>query len=76
MLDDHKTVDVNYLTYAGVVSRESVRILLTYAALNGLDVNAADLRHAYLQAPSSRKDYIVCGERFGLENVGNDGSEY
>ena len=31
---------------------------------------AADIRNAYLQAPSSRKDYIVCGEEFGLENVG------
>jgi hypothetical protein len=45
--------------YAGVVSRESVRIALTYAALNGLEVCAADIRHAYLQEPSSNKDYII-----------------
>ena len=31
---------------------------------------AADVRNAYLQAPSSQKDYIVCGTEFGLENVG------
>jgi len=58
------------LTYAGVVSRESVRIAFTYAALNGLDIFAADIRNAYLQAPSSQWDYIICGAEFGLENVG------
>jgi hypothetical protein len=47
-----------------------VRIALTYAALNDLDVCAADIRNAYLQAPSSQKDYIICGPEFGLENVG------
>jgi hypothetical protein len=38
--------------------------------LNGLDVFAPDIRNAYLQAPSSQKDYIICGVEFGLENVG------
>ena len=57
-------------TYAGVVSRESVRIAFTYAALNGVDICAADIRNAYLQAPSSCKDYIICGPEFGIENVG------
>jgi hypothetical protein len=57
-------------TFAGVVSRESVRIALTYAALNGLEVCAADIRNAYLQAPSSCKDYIICGPEFGVENEG------
>ena len=57
-------------TYAGVVSRESVRIALTYAALNGLDITACDIKNAYIQAPSSEKHYIICGPEFGLENVG------
>ena len=70
VLDGHKTPDPDGSTYAGVVSRESVRIALTYAALNELDVFAADIRNAYLQAPSSQKDYIVCGPEFGLENQG------
>ena len=70
VLDGHLTPDVDYSTYAGVVSRESVRIALTYAALNGLDVWTADIKNAYIQAPSSRKDYIICGPEFGLENVG------
>ena len=70
VLDGHKTPDIAESTYAGVVSRESVRIAFTYAALNGLDICAADIRNAYLQAPSSQKDYIICGPEFGLENVG------
>jgi hypothetical protein len=35
-----------------------------------MDVTAADIRNAYLQAPSLQKDYIICGPEFGLENVG------
>ena len=52
------------------MSRESVRIAFTYAALMGVPVMAADIRNAYLQAPSSEKHYIVCGPEFGLENAG------
>ena len=71
--DGHKTADPEYSTFAGVVSRESVRIALTYAALNSIEVMAADIKNAYLQAPSSEKHYIVCGPEFGLENVGKYG---
>ena len=62
VLDGHKTLDLIGSTYAGVVSRESVHIALTYAALNDLDVFAADIQNAYLQAPSSQE--------FGVENIG------
>jgi len=72
VLDGHKTPNPIGSTYAGVVSRDSIRIAFTYAALNGLDVFAADIRNAYLQAPSSQKDYIVCGPEFGIENVGKN----
>ena len=51
VLDGHKTPDPIGSTYAGVVSRESVCIAFTYAALNGLDVFAADIQNAYLQDP-------------------------
>ena len=50
--------------------RESVCIALTYAVLNDLDVFAADIWNAYLQALSSQKDYIICGPEFGVENIG------
>jgi Reverse transcriptase (RNA-dependent DNA polymerase). len=68
--DGHKTPQPDNCTYAGVVSRESVRIALTSAALNGLPVCACDIQNAYLQAPSSEKHYIKCGREFGIENEG------
>ena len=68
--DGHRTPDPDWSTYAGFVTRDSVRIALTYAALNGLDIFAADIKNAYLQAPASEKHYIVCGAEFGLENMG------
>ena len=68
--DGHKTPQPDWSTYAGVVSRESVRIALTYAALNGLPVCGCDIQNAYLQAPASEKHYIVCGPEFGIENEG------
>ena len=70
VLDGHKTPDAIGSTYAGVVSRKSVCIALTYAALNDLDVFAANIQHAYLEAPWSQKDCIICGPEFGVKNIG------
>ena len=70
VLDGHKTPPVDYSTYAGVISRESVQNALTYAALNEIDICAADIRNAYLHALLSKKEFIYCGPEFGLENVG------
>jgi len=44
--DGHSTAELEISTFAGVVSRESVRIAPTYAALNGIDVMAADIKNA------------------------------
>jgi hypothetical protein len=68
--DGHKTPNPNHSNYAGVVARDSVRIALTYAALNDFDVMAADVQNTYLQAPSSEKHYIVCGDEFREEHIG------
>jgi hypothetical protein len=68
--DGHKTPTPIESNYAGVVSHESMRITLTYAALNGIDVMAADIKNAYLQTPLSEKHYVICGAEFGLENAG------
>ena len=70
VLNGNKTPGPLGSTYAGVVSRESVRIAFTYVTMNGLDICAAGILNTYLQAPSSQKDYIVCGAKFGLENMG------
>lgn len=43
---------------------------MTNAALNGLDAKAADIQNAYLQAPASKKHYVICGSEFGIENIG------
>jgi hypothetical protein len=49
------------MTYASVVSRESVRIALTVASLNDLDVKMADIENAYLTAPITEKLWTVIG---------------
>ena len=68
--DGHRTRDPEGSNFAGVVSRDSIRILLTYAALNNLNVWATDIKSAYLQAPTSEKHYIRCGPEFGPERAG------
>lgn len=54
-------------TYATVVSRESVRIALTLAALNDLEVRTADIENAYLTAPVGEKIWCVLGPEFGAD---------
>ena len=39
----HLTPDPDTSSYAGVVSRESIRVLITHAALHGVPVMAADV---------------------------------
>jgi len=68
--DGHKTPDSTTSSYSGVVSRERIRICLTYAALLGLPVISGNINNAYLQAPSSEKHFIICGPEFCIENFG------
>jgi hypothetical protein len=68
--DGHKTPDSATSSFAGVISRDSIRIALTHVALLGLPVLGADICNAYLQAPSSEKHFIICGPEFGIENEG------
>jgi hypothetical protein len=70
VLDGRKTPNPIGSTYAGVASRDSIKIAFTCAALNDLKVFAADTRNACLQALSSQIDCILCGPEFGIENVG------
>jgi hypothetical protein len=72
VLDGHKTPNPIRSTHAAAASRDSIQIAFTCAALNGLNVFAADIRNACLQAPSSQKDHILCGPEFGTENVGKE----
>ncbi len=68
--DGHKTPDSATSSFAGVVSCNSIRIALMHVALLGLPVLGADIRNAYLQAPSSEKHFIICGPEFGIKNEG------
>ena len=61
----HMTETPATLTYASVVSRESVRIALTMAALHDLEVKTGDIKNAYLTAPVAEKIWTVCGPEFG-----------
>jgi hypothetical protein len=54
-----------FLTYSSVVSRESVRIAFTIAALNDLDVIMGDVSHAYLHAKTKEKAWFLAGPEFG-----------
>jgi hypothetical protein len=61
----HTTEAPASLTYASVLSRESVRIALTMAALNNLEVKIGDIENSYLMAPVAEKIWTWLGPEFG-----------
>ena len=63
----HMTTSPSSLTYLLVVSRDSVRIALTIAALNGLSTLACDIQNAYLTAPCRENIWTTAGPEFGSE---------
>lgn len=63
----HTTKTPAALTYSSVVSRDSVRIALTVAALNDLDILACDIQNAYLTAKCRERIYTEAGPEFGHE---------
>jgi hypothetical protein len=65
--DGHKTKTPAAMTYSSVVSRDSVRIALTIAALNDLDILACDIQNAYLTAECRERVWTTAGPEFGSE---------
>jgi hypothetical protein len=63
----HMTDTPPVMTYASVVSRETVRIALTLAALNDLEVKTSDVQNAFLTAPCEEKIWTILGPEFGEE---------
>ena len=63
----HVTNPPDIITYASVVSRGAVRIALTVADLNYLQVNTADIQNSYIQALVSEKIRTVLEIEFGLD---------
>ena len=66
----HQMEETKNMTYSSVVSRDSIRITFTLAALNDLDVLSADVQNAYLNVPMKEKVYMMAGPEFGLDKVG------
>jgi hypothetical protein len=66
----HMTDPPPTLTYSSVVSRDSVRIAFMLAALNDVQLLAADIGNAYLNAPTREKVYTTAGLEFGAELQG------
>ena len=65
--DGHLVETPASITYSTVVSRDSVRILLMIAALNGLEVMGSDVQNAFLSAKNLEKQWIRAGPEFGNE---------
>ena len=56
--------------FSSVVTRDSVRVAFTYAALNGLDILVGDIQNAYLAAKTNERCYFTAGIEFGQDRVG------
>ena len=54
-------------TYLSVVSRDSVRIALTIAALNSLQVMSCNIQNAYLTADCRERIWTYAGPEFGSD---------
>jgi len=65
--DGHKTKLPTSMTYSSVVSRDNVRVALTIASLNSLEISACDIGNAYLNATCREKLWIIAGPEFGSE---------
>ena len=63
----HMTEAPAVMTYASIISRETVHIALTITALNDLEVKGSDVQNAYLTAPCAEKIYTRLGPEFGLD---------
>ena len=59
------------VTYASVVLRETVRIAMTFAALNDLEVKCGDVLNAYITAPVKQKIWTYLGP----EHVDDEGKK-
>ena len=63
----HMTKKPAAVTYASVVSRETVRIALTIAALNELGVKVGDVMNTYNTAPCTERILTTLGPEFGAD---------
>jgi hypothetical protein len=55
------------ITYASVVSHETIRTAFLMAALNDRNVKVGDVLNAYTTAPITKKVWTVLGPEFGID---------
>ena len=63
----HLTETPATMTFASVVSRESVRLDLIIAALNNLEVRCGDVKNSYITVPITEKVWSILGPKFGAD---------
>ena len=66
----HQTEPTKEVTFASVVTRDSIRLAFLVAALNDLEVLSADVAGAYLNANVKEKVYTTAGKEFGPDKWG------
>ena len=71
MAGGHKTEAPATMTYASIISRETVHLALTIAALNNLEVKVGDVLNAYIVAPIMEKVWTTLGPEFGEDQGKN-----
>ncbi len=64
----HLTKAPATITYASVVSCETVCLALTFASLNDLEVKVGNVLNAYITAPVKEKVWAILGLKFGLDS--------
>ena len=63
----HTTRIHSSVTYSSMVLHDLVRIMLIVAALNGLDLQAAGIKNAYLTDPCHEKIWTRAGPEFVID---------
>lgn len=61
----HLTDVPTNMTYSSVVSRDTVRIGFSVAALNDLEILAGDVQNAFLSSPTEEKIFFCAGNEWG-----------
>ncbi len=64
----HLTQAPATITYASVVSHETVHLALTFGSLNDLEVKVGDVLNAYITALVMEKVWTILGPKFGHDS--------
>ena len=63
----HMTKTPATITYASIIMRETVRIVLMIIALNDLKVKSGNILNAYIQAPVTEKVWTTLSPEFSKD---------